>query len=164
VHTRNGGWAIWDKKYTVVLADGTEMLRRRRIVRCPWFGIFAHEILSPDTGPDPHDHPWWFASMVLRGWYIETIWTNFTKDRSGFYRLRSRRRWSCHRILVDWAHQIDKVAPGTRTLVFVGKHERDWGFWTHNGWVRHDLYHAGAPREEAEWHHTFPPLLDPFDQ
>lgn len=33
--------------------------------------IRLHHILFPDQDPDPHDHPWWFFSIVLWGGYVE---------------------------------------------------------------------------------------------
>ncbi len=38
---------------------------------CRWFGVFLHRMDGPDPGLDFHDHPWSFASLVLRGGYVE---------------------------------------------------------------------------------------------
>jgi hypothetical protein len=33
------------------------------------------------------------------------------------------------------AHQVIAVLPNTRTLVFIGKRKKDWGFYTPQGYV-----------------------------
>lgn len=37
------------------------------------FGIAArvHQILRPDEDRHPHDHPWWYVTIILRGGYWE---------------------------------------------------------------------------------------------
>ena len=55
-------------------AGGDPYLDRLRIIQTPWFGLYLHHIHRPDREPDPHDHPWWFASLVLTGWYEEELW------------------------------------------------------------------------------------------
>jgi hypothetical protein len=54
--------------------DSDPYLDRLRIVGTPQFSLYLHHIHRPDEEPDPHDHPWWFASLVLAGWYEETVW------------------------------------------------------------------------------------------
>lgn len=112
-------------------ADPTRVhLRRLRIVQTPWFAVYIHWIYLPDTDRDPHDHPWPFASWIIRGGYTERVFT--TRDSA----IRHRRgRWSVHRLTTRVAHQIDVLDSATTTLVLVGRRSREWGFWTEEGWV-----------------------------
>jgi hypothetical protein len=41
----------------------------------PWpFRPVLHHFTTPDVG-EPHDHPWDFTTTVLRGAYVEEVWT-----------------------------------------------------------------------------------------
>lgn len=105
-------------------------LKRLRIVQTPWFGVYLHWIYLPDNDRDPHDHPWSFASLILRGGYNERRYvTRLT------YRDRLFARFRINQVPITEAHQIVDVLPGTVTLVFVGRRRREWGFWTETGFV-----------------------------
>jgi hypothetical protein len=133
-------WAVWQR---FEIPDRNEpdrvYLRRLRIVQTPWFGVYLHHIFLPDNDRDPHDHPWPFASFVLRGGYTERVWRNPNRRRDeetdALAVTKTHRRWSLHRVSTDVAHQIVQVAPGLKTLVFVGPRVRQWGFWTEQGFV-----------------------------
>lgn len=137
--TRGARWAVL-RMFEV--PDATEpdrvYLRRLRLVQTPWFGVYVHWIYLPDRDRDPHDHPWPFASWVLRGGYTESI----TATRGGGTARAShkRHRWSWHRIPTRVAHSIDSLEPGTVTLVLVGRRCREWGFWTPTGWAHWQTY------------------------
>lgn len=103
----------------------------------PLGGIYLHHITAPDPGFDLHDHPWWFASLIVRGGYTEAVADVREWD---YYQGRSWRRWSVHSIRLGECHRIVDVDPGTWTLVLRGPRVRVWGFFTPAGWVRHDLY------------------------
>lgn len=115
--------------------DGTVHVRRRQIVRTPWFGIYLHRILTRDFDRHAHDHPWPFVSLILRGGYVE-----FVTGDDGLPLECVRTRGSLHRMPVEKAHLIYEVAPNTLTLVLTGRHGRDWGYWTAEGWVSHSDY------------------------
>lgn len=126
--------------------NGSLYLDRLRIVQTPWFGVYLHYIARPDLDRDPHDHPWNFGALVLRGGYTEEFHPLALVGRD----LRvSRRRWdafSWHTISRGQAHRIVSVKPRTYTLVFVGRRAGDWGFFTHDGWAPWRRYLA----EQAE--------------
>ena len=65
-------WAFFDGLN--IGAEGDPYLDRLRIIQTPWFGVYLHHIHRPDSDPDPHDHPWAFASLVLTGSYRELVW------------------------------------------------------------------------------------------
>lgn len=127
---RSPKWALM-QRMTIPCEDGTEYLTRLRIVQTPWFGVMMHDLLGPDK-EDLHDHPWSFVSFILRGSYTERV------DRSPGYAGKTRyvrtwNRWSWHKMDANWAHRIERISPGTRSIIFTGKRKRDWGFWVPAG-------------------------------
>lgn len=46
-------------------------LRRWYLWRCKAFSVRIHHIMLPDLDRDPHDHPWPFLSIILKGGYRE---------------------------------------------------------------------------------------------
>lgn len=90
------------------------------------FGIAVrvHVIKRPDNQRHFHDHPWHFASLVLRGWYIES--------RPGkFYNKHQARTAGslAFRRASDW-HRISSVPTngGVTTLFITGPIAQRWGF------------------------------------
>ena len=111
------------------------------------FNIFLHQFLRSDPD-DLHDHPWPYATFILKGGYWEWVpkklsdGTIFGEERvwrgAGHFRTSSAE--SYHRI---------EVEPGVDcwTLFMPGPQKREWGFLTHRRWnldsfkwVRHDRY------------------------
>ena len=128
---RSPRWALWSRM-TIPCQDGLVYLVRLRIVQTPWFGVYLHDIHEPDNDPHPHDHPWTFVSIVLRGGYHEElscVWPG-RRIRSWPHRWEKKRgRWSVHRMNQSLAHRITHVRPRTKTLVLVGPRRSEWGFY-----------------------------------
>jgi hypothetical protein len=122
--------------------DGDPYLDRLRLVQTPWFGVYLHHIHRPDIDPDPHDHPWAFASLVIAGGYTEYVWPD-KRDRS-IVRPRERGCWSLRALGRDAAHIITETHGTLWTLVLVGRHRADWGFWTRSGFVGWREYISGT--------------------
>lgn len=98
--------------------------------RPKWFpvNILLHHICrSDDQGF--HDHPWPWASLVVRGGYWEE--TPDGRYWRGAGSLRFRRATFAHRIDID----ATKAGDETWTLFFVGLRVREWGYVTPTGWV-----------------------------
>lgn len=110
-------------------------LRRLRIVQTPLFAIYIHWIYLPDTDRDPHDHPWNFWSLILRGGYTERL-----HKKSGEQVLNAWYRGSFHKMSITHAHKITELIPGTVTMVVTGPRHRTWGFWTEEGFVKYMDY------------------------
>lgn len=109
-------------------------LRRWYIIQTPWFGIYLHNIRTPDPDEHPHDHPRNFLSIVLRGGYEEKVF----QPTTGRIKLVSRFSYvpgDWHTMPKDLAHMITKVKPNTWTLLFLGRRTRVWGFHTEDGWI-----------------------------
>jgi hypothetical protein len=122
--------------------NGVLYLDRLRIMQTPWFGVMLHRIHTPDLDRDPHDHPWPFASLILRGWYTEELWD--TADIASGSRHRIRSRWSVKTIRLSQAHKIRAVGEGLLTLVITGRRQGSWRFWTETGPVDwRDYLHTG---------------------
>ena len=116
-------------------------LDRLRLFQTPWFGLYLHRIHRPDIDPDPHDHPWWFASVVLCGGYTELVWPDkTTRGGSGTTRCRIRKRWSLRHLNRKAAHMITETDGLLWTLVLTGPRRSTWGFWTPDGFVRWQDY------------------------
>jgi hypothetical protein len=142
-------WAFCSRFDILDEKTGDLYLRRWRIVQTPWFSIYLHKIASPDKDRDLHDHPWPFASLVLRGGYDERIGVD-TADaaiaqrpphtqtvRRGWLSLAFRRATDAHRIV-----RLHRTP--TWTLVLTGPRRRSWGFYTDRGYVPWTTY-LGLP-------------------
>jgi len=104
------------------------------------FNVFLHKFLKSDPD-DVHDHPWPYATVILKGGYWE--WTpqfdssgekinEIAKWRgAGHFRVCSAN--SYHRIELDPAIEC-------WTLFMPGPQTQDWGFLTRQGWVQHEQY------------------------
>lgn len=104
------------------------------------FNVFLHKFLKSDPD-DVHDHPWPYATVILKGGYWE--WTpqfdssgkkinEIVKWRgAGHFRICSAN--SYHRIELDPAVEC-------WTLFMPGPQTQDWGFLTRQGWVQHEQY------------------------
>jgi hypothetical protein len=99
------------------------------------FNIFLHQFLRSDPD-DLHDHPWPYATLILKGGYWEWIPifdTTMTivgekKVWRGPGHFRVCKANSYHRI---------EVEPGVDcwTLFMPGPQKREWGFLTHKNWI-----------------------------
>lgn len=129
MQSRDGRWVFWRWKYV----SHNEYITRLDVVRTPWFEIKLHFMHGPDPERDPHDHPWPFLSLILRGSYIErrhVTWSPMTQ----WYSLHPH-RWYNWMPDPTKAHRITSVEPGTVTLVLAAGRRREWGFHTRDGWV-----------------------------
>jgi hypothetical protein len=104
------------------------------------FNVFLHKFLKSDPD-DVHDHPWPYATLILKGGYWEWIPHYDTLGRkTGEYQVwrgpghfRISKANSFHRIELD----PDITA---WTLFMPGRKCRDWGFMVKNKWVQWEQY------------------------
>jgi hypothetical protein len=106
------------------------------------FNIFLHKFLKGDPD-DVHDHPWPYATVILRGGYYEWI-PEFDSQGTKISETRHWRGPGHVRICSpDGYHRIE-LKPGVTawTLFMPGPKRREWGFLVNNQWVNHRDYLA----------------------
>ena len=114
-----------------IVKNDKPYLDRLRVVQTPLFSIYLHRIHTPDVDEFPHDHPWWFASLVLSGAYVECVYSD--PLNLGYCQIRRRPRGSLRQLSRGKAHQITEISGVLWTLVLTGPHHQSWDFWTSNG-------------------------------
>jgi len=125
---------------------------------CQKFGIAVriHRIVSPDDTRHMHDHPWWFISIVLRGFYVERVPMfkrhlpsiarvmeddGATIRRPEPYKQVIRKRGSIIFKKPSERHAISNISiGGVYTLFITGPWTQKWGFYTPEGKVPWDQY------------------------
>ena len=104
------------------------------------FNVFVHKFLKSDPD-DVHDHPWPFATLILRGGYWE--WRP-TFDADG-RKVGEVARWcgagSFRTAQANTYHRIE-LDPNITcwTLFMPGRKQRDWGFLVKNRWIQWEQY------------------------
>ena len=104
------------------------------------FNVFLHNFHKGDPG-DVHDHPWPYATLILKGGYYEWVpqfdsqgkmLGEICKWRApGHFRFCSAN--SFHRIELD--PSVD-----CWTLFMPGPQKREWGFLVKNKWIPNGEY------------------------
>lgn len=97
------------------------------------FGLFSlrlHHWLGSDDQRHFHDHPWWYASFVLRGSYVDRHEGGEDVRKSGSLKLYR----SAHR------HSVLIKSP-CWTLLLTGRNSRMWGFWVNGRFRKRNKYH-----------------------
>lgn len=116
-----------------------------------WFNLYLHRFWRSDDDRALHDHPWWNASLLLEGAYVE-----HTIERGGINRrerleggaIRFRPAKAAHRIELD---RDEGGAPlSCVTLFATGPRIRDWGFHCPKGWVPWRIFTAEVPARPGE--------------
>lgn len=94
--------------------------------------VRVHHWLSADDDRAPHDHPWWFLTLVLRGSYddMSPVANGSVIEhdvlRAGSVRLRP----ALHR------HTVVPGEHGAWTLLITGPAARAWGFWLNGKFIK----------------------------
>ncbi len=104
------------------------------------FNVFLHKFLKSDPD-DVHDHPWPYATLILKGGYFEWVPMFDSKGKKigelrhwrGPGHFRVSRAKSYHRI--ELAKDIE-----CWTLFMPGPQKREWGFLVNNEWIHNDEY------------------------
>jgi hypothetical protein len=104
------------------------------------FNVFLHKFLKGDPD-DSHDHPWPYATLILKGGYWEWI-PEFDDLGKKIGETRNWRGPGHFRISsADSYHRIE-LEPGVTcwTLFMPGPHRKEWGFDVGGKWVKWDDY------------------------
>lgn len=92
------------------------------------FNAVIHKFTEPDKG-DPHNHPFSFTTHILKGSYIERIWTPEYNGKWVFADFH-RTEGTVQHVRAHRVHQIISLPDGDcYTLILPGKWERKSGFW-----------------------------------
>lgn len=100
--------------------------------------IRLHNILRSDTDRHPHNHPWWYITLILRGGYREQT---YIPSKDGVYEhgIIKGKWYGPGSILFRKAthlHRLELPANATKetwTLFICGKKSNEWGFMTEVG-------------------------------
>lgn len=151
---RSPRWAIW-ARMTIPCKDGTDYLVRLRIVQTPWFGLYVHDIHEDDGDRHPHNHPWSFLSLVLRGYYTERLYPNPSSEPDE-YVCQTHKWLSAHVMGRVSAHRIIDASPGLKTLILTGRRSASCGFFVDGtlvDWQDYERDHGTTPvRDERRIH------------
>lgn len=104
------------------------------------FNIFLHKFLRSDPD-DVHDHPWPYATLILKGGYYEWI-PKFNSQGTKIGETRHWRGAGHFRVCRSNSFHRIELEEGVEcwTLFIPGPQRRDWGFLVKNKWVQHEQY------------------------
>jgi hypothetical protein len=107
------------------------------------FNIFLHKFLKSDPD-DLHDHPWPYATLILKGGYYEWI-PQFNSEGKKAGEIGVWRSPGHFRICSATSYHRIELDPDITcwTLFMPGPQKREWGFATRKGWVQHEQYIEG---------------------
>ena len=121
------------------------------------FNVFLHKFLKSDPD-DVHDHPWPYATLILKGGYWEWVpefdeqGTKISERKiwrgAGHFRISSAK--SFHRV---------ELEPGvTAWSIFMpGPKQREWGFLRQGKWIQWEKYLARSSVPARRTASTTPP-------
>ena len=136
----------WRPHQVVGPTHAPYLMRWFVLPRNRFLNVYLHKFTASDDPEVVHDHPWFFASLVISGRYIE-------HTAGG---PRTRRRASVALRSASFQHRIelpvgaDGRAAVCRTLVVTGPKVRTWGFWcAPDRFVPWDQFEGGCGEEQS---------------
>ena len=112
--------------------NGEPVFKRWTIISTPWFSIYLHCLLKSEELP--HDHPWDFHALILKGCCREHLWRMRNSDQP----IKKTLPCVCN-YLSPWetvkrnwhdARRMEVVRGPVWSLVFTGKNRGNWGYFT----------------------------------
>lgn len=94
------------------------LMRWFLVPRNPFINVYLHRFCSSDPSA-PHDHPWHFLSIVLKGRYRETGERRTLMRRPGSVAIRR----------ASSRHRVELLGHPVTTVIVTGPRHRAWGFW-----------------------------------
>lgn len=112
------------------------------------FNVFLHNFHKGDPG-DVHDHPWPYATLILKGGYWEWL-PQFNNEGKKIGELSVWRGPGHFRICGASSYHRIELDPNVDcwTLFMPGPQQKEWGFLVKNKWVQNEEY-LKAKHEEA---------------
>jgi hypothetical protein len=124
---------------------GCTFVRRWSLSAPSGRGVRIHRFLPDFEEFTPHDHPWWFATFVIRGGYVDVT------SRGGREVSRDVVRAPAFRMRRGHEHRTITGPKGAWTIVINGANERNWGFWSAAGqWLPWKAYFARGMRAACD--------------
>lgn len=118
-----GGQNYLDRYYLLALGGGR--LRPRFLLKRVKLKVFLHTFWADDPDP-PHDHPWAWGRIILRGRYREHYHDGtFVECGPGHVVWRRSARE---------LHRVELLTDRVTTLFWHWGRKRTWGFLTSQGW------------------------------
>ncbi len=104
------------------------------------FNVFLHRFLKSDPD-DVHDHPWPYATLILKGGYYEWI-PQFNSNGEKIGEVAKWRAPGHFRICRSTSYHRIELDPAVAcwTLFMPGPQKREWGFLVKNKWIQHEQY------------------------
>jgi len=104
------------------------------------FNVFLHKFLKGDPD-DVHDHPWPYATLILKGGYYEWL-PQFDSKGNKIAEMCVWRGPGSFRVCrANSYHRIELDPSVTAWPLFMpGPKKRDWGFLVNNKWIQHEQY------------------------
>lgn len=108
------------------------------------FNIFLHQFHKSDDLV-LHDHPWPYATLILKGGYWEIIPADCGPYRLDNGSINTKKVWRAaghfRMCSAESFHRVE-LDPSVEcwTLFMPGKQKRDWGFDVKGQWIHHEQY------------------------
>ena len=106
------------------------------------FNVFLHKFLKGDPD-DVHDHPWPYATLILKGGYYEWV-PEFDSNNTMLGQRRIWRGPGHFRTCSPTSYHRIELKPGVTawTLFMPGPQKREWGFLVNDKWIDNGEYLA----------------------
>lgn len=139
----------------LITRNGAPYLERYYLGRLGPLTAYLHRFVSGDGDPEPHDHPWHAAALVLTGEYTELRCQLSGAD--GLACLTRPVRW-INSIRKHDIHQIVRARPETWTLFVHGRIRKKWGFFKRidDAALPGLLYYQPLRSVPTGWQHAAP--------
>jgi hypothetical protein len=114
------------------------------------FNVFIHKFLKSDPD-DVHDHPWPYATLILKGGYYEWI-PEFDKDGKKIAEFRNWRGPGHFRICSANSYHRIELDPNVTawTMFMPGPQKRKWGFLVKDTWIDSNEYLSKMAKQHAQ--------------
>lgn len=134
--------------------------------------VYVHKFVRSDDERAPHNHPWWFMSLVLWGSYLEYTDTPPNPHHRGWLSFGYRNLDTFHRVgLPNYFRRDGTYGPKPCwTICVTGPDVRGWGFrcWeklndavrSHDPWCRYPRLNCTCTKSRRQE----VPVVVPWDQ
>jgi hypothetical protein len=104
------------------------------------FNVFLHNFHKGDPD-DVHDHPWPYATLILKGGYYEWI-PQFNSKGEKISEVAVWRGPGSFRVCGANSYHRIELDPNVSawTLFMPGPKKREWGFLVKNKWIHNEQY------------------------